>query len=246
MKKKNLKGIRFGRLMVLSESKTRIRKHVAWNCLCECGKKIIVIGCDLTRKATRSCGCLRTELRRERFKKLFLGVKRSRETRRKMSLAQMGNKKWLGKKHTDEERRKIGLGNIGKIVSEESRKKLSEALKGNVWTLERRLEWSKRKKGEGNNNWKGGITEERKAVRSGWRYRLWSEKVRRRDGKCQDCGSKENLHAHHKERFLVNIERQYDVDNGITLCASCHYKYHQGDGAYSHGKINLEERANIA
>jgi 5-methylcytosine-specific restriction endonuclease McrA len=167
------------------------------------------------------------------------GIKRSEETRKKMSLAQMGNKKWLGKKHSEETKSKMRM-------AWERRPKSKPPLNchGIPWTEERRIEWSKRKSGEGNNNWKGGVTPERKTVRKSWKYRLWSFAVRERDGKCKDCGSTENLHAHHIERFLINKEKQYDLDNGITLCSNCHYEYHKGDGAYA--EAHLEKRANIA
>jgi hypothetical protein len=36
-----------------------------------------------------------------------------------------------------------------------------------------------------------------------------------RDGKCQRCGTRENLQAHH-------VKPGYDPSAGITLCASCH------------------------
>jgi 5-methylcytosine-specific restriction endonuclease McrA len=51
----------------------------------------------------------------------------------------------------------------------------------------------------------------------------WSIDVRTRDGfKCSICGKSEFLNSHHvicKERFK---EHQFDIQNGITLCAGCH------------------------
>jgi hypothetical protein len=51
----------------------------------------------------------------------------------------------------------------------------------------------------------------------------WSLAVRARDGnKCAVCGKTEYLNAHHlvpKERFP---QHQLNVDNGISLCPSCH------------------------
>ena len=61
--------------------------------------------------------------------KIWLGKKHSKESRRKMSLAQMGNQHWLGRKHSEETKRKIGLGNKGKIVSKETRLKMSKSAK---------------------------------------------------------------------------------------------------------------------
>lgn len=55
--------------------------------------------------------------------------------------------------------------------------------------------------------------------------RLWSKKVRARDGfKCQVCGRTDMTNAHHilcKERYP---EFKLEIDNGITLCP-CHHKF---------------------
>lgn len=56
--------------------------------------------------------------------------KRPEETLVKMSNFMKGNKYWLGKHHSEESKRKIGAAHKNKIVSEETRNKLSKALKG--------------------------------------------------------------------------------------------------------------------
>lgn len=61
MKRLDLTGQRFERLTVLSIAKTE-RGHRRWNCICECGKKLVVNRSNLTSGHTRSCGCLKTEL----------------------------------------------------------------------------------------------------------------------------------------------------------------------------------------
>ena len=40
--------------------------------------------------------------------------------------------------------------------------------------------------------------------------------------KCTECGSGDNLHAHHIEKVSDNIHKITDTDNGITLCRGCH------------------------
>ena len=50
----------------------------------------------------------------------------------------------------------------------------------------------------------------------------WSMLVRKRDNNtCQMCGNKGLVHAHH---ILPRTIKEYclDLDNGITLCFSCH------------------------
>jgi hypothetical protein len=54
----------FGRLTVLSRngfSKKGRANRQRWDCLCECGKLVNVLGMSLVRGDTRSCGCLRRE-----------------------------------------------------------------------------------------------------------------------------------------------------------------------------------------
>lgn len=59
--KNNLIGQKFGRLIVIEEHSKKHRK-IVWTCECECGNKVNVIGSDLIRGKTRSCGCLKKEL----------------------------------------------------------------------------------------------------------------------------------------------------------------------------------------
>ena len=52
--------------------------------------------------------------------------------------------------------------------------------------------------------------------------KLWQEIIKARAGnKCETCGRRENLNAHH----VFSRSRQstkYDIDNGISLCPGCH------------------------
>lgn len=59
----DLTGQRFGRLTVIERAGAS-GKEASWLCQCDCGKRTIVAGTKLrsTKKPTRSCGCLSTEL----------------------------------------------------------------------------------------------------------------------------------------------------------------------------------------
>lgn len=61
----DLRGRRFGRLLVLDEA-VRRRGLITWLCRCECGNEVEVVGDDLRHRSggTQSCGCLRAELYR--------------------------------------------------------------------------------------------------------------------------------------------------------------------------------------
>lgn len=64
---------------------------------------------------------------------------------------------------------------------------------------------------------------------------LWSKAVRLRDkGKCVLCGSDSHCQAHHwyHTRAQGNSTR-WNINNGITLCYTCHlYKVHSGAAYY--------------
>lgn len=55
----------------------------------------------------------------------------------------------------------------------------------------------------------------------------WKRAVSKRDGyKCVKCGSNENIEIHHIVRWVDAPQLRIMVENGITLCASCHKKEH--------------------
>lgn len=55
----------------------------------------------------------------------------------------------------------------------------------------------------------------------------WKQEVLKRDNHtCQDCGAIEGLHVHHISHWANDIYNRINIDNGITLCASCHSKKH--------------------
>ena len=59
--KSNLVGHKFGRLMVLREAGSDKHKKSLWECICECGNKIIITS-GVLKRHTKSCGCLRREM----------------------------------------------------------------------------------------------------------------------------------------------------------------------------------------
>ena len=64
-KYKDLTGMKFGRLTVLQRVEDRIspsgKHNVQYKCLCDCGKEKIILGTNLSRGLTNSCGCLQKE-----------------------------------------------------------------------------------------------------------------------------------------------------------------------------------------
>jgi hypothetical protein len=58
-------GDKFGRLKVMVEVDRDKNKNICWLCKCECGNTTVVRSSRLIHHATRSCGCLRSELATE-------------------------------------------------------------------------------------------------------------------------------------------------------------------------------------
>jgi 5-methylcytosine-specific restriction endonuclease McrA len=56
--------------------------------------------------------------------------------------------------------------------------------------------------------------------------KIWSQFVRERDGQCQVCGKRDYLAAHHIKGRSCKSTRLL-LDNGISLCPSCHTFNHQ-------------------
>lgn len=78
--------------------------------------------------------------------------------------------------------------------------------------------------GEGNVNWKGGVTPKHWAIRQTREYAEWRRDVYRRDRwTCQACGYRgRQIVAHHIKSFAENPALRFDVENGMTLCRPCH------------------------
>lgn len=56
-----MKGIKFGRLTVLSFHGKAKDRHSLWNCKCSCGRSKVVSQNHLKGGKTKSCGCLRID-----------------------------------------------------------------------------------------------------------------------------------------------------------------------------------------
>jgi 5-methylcytosine-specific restriction endonuclease McrA len=89
-------------------------------------------------------------------------------------------------------------------------------------------------------NWKGGCTRLNASIRRMTENRKWLDAVKARDGKCLVCETIESLESHHIIPLAVmvgvhNITNRdearecaalWDLSNGMTVCARCHYKIH--------------------
>lgn len=131
---------------------------------------------------------------------------------------------------------------IGRKISKVTKRKMSEAKKGNKHpffskhlsekTREKISKKSKIRVANGTHNfWKGGVTKINKIIRQSLEYRLWREAVFKRDNwACKWCGIKNgrgkhiSLNADHIKPFADYPELRFAIDNGRTLCINCHKK----------------------
>lgn len=140
-------------------------------------------------------------------------------------------------KRTDEHKKKISSNHskfwLGKKLSTETRKKLSESHKGKIgywsgkkrpWLSERNKTINKQRVGEKHWNWRGGITPLNKKIRMSLEYKLWRKSVFERDNyTCVWCNKSNcELNADHIKPFAYYPELRFAIDNGRTLCKLCH------------------------
>jgi len=60
-KKIDLKGKRFGRLIVVKETEERYFHSVVWECMCDCGNVVKKNSASLKAGGIKSCGCLQSD-----------------------------------------------------------------------------------------------------------------------------------------------------------------------------------------
>lgn len=77
MRLNNLVGKKIGRLTVIKRADDNRHGGTMWVCRCECGNELTVFAGNLSRKNTRSCGCLKKEI--VKTVNLIHGMTESRE-----------------------------------------------------------------------------------------------------------------------------------------------------------------------
>lgn len=131
--------------------------------------------------------------------------------------------------HTPETRQKIREAHLGRHYSlaTEFKKGQVAPRTGVTLSAETKRRISEAKKGQ--IPWNKGLGTKSHAnelARKTLQARLWRISVFKRDDyTCQGCGDRGGeLHAHHIKPFSTHPELRYELDNGVTLCVSCHRK----------------------
>lgn len=78
--------------------------------------------------------------------------------------------------------------------------------------------------------------------RGQWKDVEWKRLVKERDGYiCQICGTDEVLQVHHIYSWQNFPDKRFEIENGITLCRTCHWETHKKYGMdYAPVEINNE------
>lgn len=83
------------------------------------------------------------------------------------------------------------------------------------------------------------VTNDRDALKATGEYQKWKISVFERDNyECVCCKNSKNLVAHHIKNFSDNIDLRLNVDNGITMCDSCHNFNKYGSFHWEYGSKN--------
>ena len=111
---------------------------------------------------------------------------------------------------------------------------------GDYWRGRSRLNM----RGINNPNWKGGTGSERHTAMGRLEYKIWRASIFKRDDyACILCKSKGKIHANHIIRWADDIEKRYNVTNGVTLCIPCHQIVTGNEQLFKHRFVEYVEKS---
>ena len=219
----DLEGRIFGKLTVVEFAGYRLQKDgsrkALWLCRCECGNVKVILANSLKSKHTQSCGCL------------FVDTITNNNIKNTEIL--------IGEVFTDlvviEFEGYIKQNSGRRLASYLCRCKCGQEISVLAYYLKNKDTKScgclKLRTGKDSPIYNHNKTnDEREVDRSALGYRTWRKSVYERDNyTCQCCGDSKgrNLNAHHIKNWADNPELRYDIDNGITLCSTCHKVFHK-------------------
>lgn len=69
----------------------------------------------------------------------------------------------------------------------------------------------------------------------------WAREVKQKTPYCIKCSSTVKLNAHHVKPYSTNPSMRNDPANGVTLCQTCHNRFHLIYGKSTHGQVELDD-----
>ena len=136
---------------------------------------------------------------KEKMVSARIGLKRSEETKRKISISAMGNKSRTGMPHTKETRIKMSEAHKGKNC---------HSWRGGITPIHRKL-----RKDVYYKLWREQVFE-----RDNWTCQKCGARSKK--------GKSVILNAHHIKSFSKYPELRCSINNGLTLCIDCHKAKH--------------------
>jgi hypothetical protein len=214
-KSNDLKNKKFSRLLVIELYSNNKNEHKKWKCICDCGKEVIVDGCNLVTGNTKSCGCLNIE-------NLYL-----RNPMKKPEIAA----KFIGDLNPMKRPEVIAkhMGDLNPSKRPENRIKASIRMIGNKNPMKQPKVARKvaiKISGKNSRFWKGGIYKQAYCPK-------WTSELRERiraffNYECILCGK--NTEENHRQLDCHHIGYDKNVccnDKPVrfaALCMSCHAK----------------------
>jgi len=234
LSKQRMIGKRFSRLVVIREAGKNKHKKYIWLVRCDCGNKKIVCGENLRCGGTRSCGCLRDEIKHKRLHNLT-GKRFGRLVVLRKSSQQRANRTaW------------DCICDCGKTKTA-----LAINLKRGFTTscgcfrIERVIETT-----GGKNNWNynhHATPEDRLLKRNYAIPKKVLAKIYKRDNYiCKACSKKViralgGPIAHHLNGWNWFKKGRSDLSNIVTICRRCHEKFHKMFGYGNNTKEQFDQ-----
>lgn len=228
---------KYNMLTIVSLNLSRSNKNRKYyNCLCDCGKETVVRSDQLKNGRTKSCGCLKRAHMNKVSENnvIYLTGKKIgwlkviKATGRKAN-GETGNYFWLCE---------CKCGNYKEVRSSYLR---------NGQVLSCGCYHKMIINGHNNPNYKPTLTiEHRKKTRnqlfSSSQSTFRNRVLKRDDYACKICDSTKPLVAHHLNSYNSYEVGRFDINNGITLCESCHRNFHK---EYGYGDNTTEQFENF-
>ena len=151
----------------------------------------------------------------------------------------------------NDERRKLSRKTL---LKKEVRDKIRQAQQTEEYKMKQSISKTGKKNGmygvtgENHHNWDSERThEQRVAERKTLKDSRWRNSVFERDNYiCQVCGYDKGgcLVSHHLNSYDKHKKDRYNIDNGITLCDTCHKEFHSAYGYGNNTKEQFDEFIN--